>query len=225
MQLKLHQKLFILSLLFALQTTGVQGQSLKHQGASLEELVPQGWSHYETTGDMNKDGIADVAVMSKPNFKEKIVTRDDGYEYNFNQPVFAIYFGTSDGQLKLWKEYGNLLPADENTDCTNNISFEVTNRGVLNISMQIECTQGSYFTSINRYSYRFQNGDFFLIGKENEGIQRNTGEVELVSENYLTWKRQVKKSNFSDNRTPVEKWTRLSKKPLEKLGEHLLENE
>ena len=115
MQLKLHQKLFILSLLFALQTTGVQGQSLKHQGASLEELVPQGWSHYETTGDMNKDGIVDVAVMSKPNFKEKIVTRDDGYEYNFNQPVFAIYFGTSDGQLKLWKEYGNLLPADENT--------------------------------------------------------------------------------------------------------------
>ena len=222
---KIYQILFPLFLLFTLQTTSVQGQSLKQEGDCVEELVPQGWSHYETTGDMNKDGIADMAVMTKPNFKEKIVTRDDGYEYNFNQPVFAIYFGTSDGKLKLWKEYGNLLPADDDMDCTNNFSFEVTNRGVLNITIQPECTQGSYFSNINRYSYRFQNGDFFLIGKEDESIQRNTGEVELVSENYLTWKRQVKKSNAFENKTPIEKWTRLSKRPLEKLGEHLLGNE
>ena len=215
-----------ITILFSIFTLcGAQGQSLKQQGTSVEELVPQGWSHYETTGDLNKDGIADVAVMSRPNFKEKIVTREDGYEYNFNQPVFAIYFGTTDGQLKLWKEYGELLPADDNMDCMNNFSFEVTNRGVLNITIQPECTQGSFFSNISRYSYRFQNGDFFLIGKEIESIQRNTGEVELVSENYLTWKRQVKKSNFSEDTPPIEKWTRLSKRPLEKLGEHLLGNE
>lgn len=172
-----------ISILFSVFTLcGAQGQSLKHQGTSVEELVPQGWSHYETTGDLNKDGIADVAVMSRPNFKD-------------------------------------------NMDCMNNFSFEVTNRGVLNITIQPECTQGSYFSNISRYSYRFQNGNFFLIGKEIESIQRNTGEVELVSENYLTWKRQVKKSNFSEDTPPIEKWTRLSKRPLEKLGEHLLGNE
>ena len=215
-----------ISILFSVFTLcGALGQSLKQQGTSVEELVPQGWSHYETTGDLNKDGIADVAVMSRPNFTEKIVTREDGYEYNFNQPVFAIYFGTTDGQLKLWKEYGELLPADDNVDCMNNFSFELTNRGVLNIIIQPECTQGSYYSNISRYSYRFQNGNFFLIGKEIESIQRNTGEVELVSENYLTWKRQVKKSNFSEDTLPIEKWTRLPKRPLEKLGEHLLGNE
>ena len=196
-------KKLIVVLLAVFTTCVVNGQGLKQQGTGVEELVPQGWSHYEVMGDMNKDGIADMAVM-----------------VNFNQPMFAIYFGTADGKLKLWKEYGKLLPANENEDCTNNFTFEITTRGVLNITIQPECTQGSYTTEISRYSYRFQNGDFFLIGKETESVQRNTGEAELVSENYLTWKRQVKKSNVFSDTPAVEKWTRLSRKPLEKLGDY-----
>ena len=195
----------IVALLAVFMTCCVDGQRLKQQGTGVEELVPQGWSHYETMGDMNKDGIADMALM-----------------VNFNQPVFAIYFGTADGKLKLWKEYSKLLPANENEDCTNNYVFEINSRGVLNISVQPECTQGSYTTEISRYSYRYQNGDFYLIGKENESVQRNTGEAELVSENYLTWKRQVKKSNVFSEKPGVEKWTRLSRKPLEKLGAYSL---
>ena len=200
----------------------VQAQRLEQQGTCVEDIVPQGWSHEETTGDLNKDGIADLAVMAKPNFKEKIVTREDGYEYNFNQPVFAIYFGTAEGQLKLWKKYDELLPADEDENCSHIFTFEVTERGVLNITVQPECSQGSYFSSSDRYSYRFQNGDFYLIGKEEHSVQRNTGDVVVNSENYLTWKRQVKKSNFTEDTPPTEKWTRLQKKPLEKLGDHQL---
>ena len=198
-------KKMILALLAVFTMSCANGQRLKQQGGSVEELVPQGCSHYETMGDMNKDGIADMAVM-----------------VNFKQPVFAIYFGTADGKLKQWKEYGKLLPANENEDCTNNYVFEISSRGVLTITMQPECSQGSYTTEITRYSYRYQNGDFYLIGKEVESVQRNTGEAELVSENYLTWKRQVKKSNVFSEKPGVEKWTRLTRKPLEKLGANSL---
>ena len=198
-------KKMILALLAVFTMSCANGQRLKQQGGSVEELVPQGCSHYETMGDMNKDGIADMAVM-----------------VNFKQPVFAIYFGTAYGKLKQWKEYGKLLPANENEDCTNNYVFEISSRGVLTITMQPECSQGSYTTEITRYSYRYQNGDFYLIGKEVESVQRNTGEAELVSENYLTWKRQVKKSNVFSEKPGVEKWTRLTRKPLEKLGANSL---
>ena len=192
--------------LTAIFTMGcANGQGLKQEGTGVEELVPQGWSHYEVMGDMNKDGIADMALMA-----------------NSDQPVFAIYFGTADGKLKLWKEYSKLLPVSESEDCTNNFTFEISSRGALTITIQPECSQGSYTTEISRYTYRYQNGDFFLIGKENESIQRNTGEAELVSENYLTWKRQVKKSNVFSDKPGVEKWTRLSRKPLEKLGAYCL---
>lgn len=198
-------KKMIVALLAVFTISCVEGQSLKQQGTSVEELVPQGWSHYEVMGDMNKDGIADMALMA-----------------HLNQPVFAIYFGTADGKLKLWKEYGQLLPANESEDCTNNIIFEINSRGALTITIEPECSQGSYTTEINRYTYRFQNGDFYLIGKENESVQRNTGEAELVSENYLTWKRQVKKMNVFSDKPGVEKWTRLTRKPLEKLGDFCL---
>ena len=206
---------------------GMQAQSLKLLGTSVDDIVPQGWSHYEVTGDLNKDGLADLTVMVTPNFKERIVTRDDGYERNCNHPVFAVYFATADGKLKQWKQYGEVLPANDidNEFCSWNFTFDITERGVLNISVQPECSAGSYFTSIDRYSYRFQNGDFYLIGKENEEIQRNTGKVTVNSENYLTWKRQVKKSNFSEDTPPTEKWTRLTKKPLEKLGARKLGEE
>ena len=199
---------------------GMQAQSLKQQGTSVEDIVPQGWNHYEVTGDLNKDGKPDLVVMATPNFKENIAKRDDGYERNCNQPILAVYFATADGKLKQWKQYGEVLPANDidNEFCSWNVNLEITERGVLNIAVQPECSAGSYFTSIDRYSYRFQNGDFYLIGKENEEIQRNTGNVTLNSENYLTWKRQVKKSNFSEDTPAREKWTRLTKKPLEKLG-------
>ena len=206
---------------------GMQAQSLKQLGTSVDDIVPQGWGHYEMTGDLNKDGLADLAIMATPNFKERIVTRDDGYERNCNQPVFAVYFATTDGKLKQWKQYGEVLPADDidNEFCSWNFNLEITERGVLNIAVQPECSAGSYFTHIDRYSYRFQNGDFYLIGMENEDIQRNTGNVTVNSENYLTWKRQVKKSNFSEDTPPTEKWTRLTKKPLEKLGARKLGEE
>ena len=215
------------TLLSVCAVCSMQAQSLKLQGTSVDDIVPQGWSHYEVTGDLNKDGMADLVLMAQPNFKEKIMKRDDGYERNCNQPVFAVYFATADGKLKQWKQYGELLPADdpENEFCSWNFTFDITERGVLNITLQPECSAGSYFTHIDRYSYRFQNGDFYLIGKEEEDIQRNTGNVTVNSENYLTWKRQVKKSNFSEDTPPTERWTRLTKKPLEKLGARQLGNE
>ena len=106
---------------------GMQAQSLKQLGTSVDDIVPQGWSHYEVTGDLNKDGLADLAVISTPNFKERIVTRDDGYERNCNQPVFAVYFATADGKLKQWKQYGEVLPANDidNEFCSWNVNLDI----------------------------------------------------------------------------------------------------
>ena len=99
------------------------------------------------------------------------------------------------------------------------MSLEVTDRGVIRISIQLFCSAGSYGTSNDTYAYRYQNGDFFLIGMDREEMLRTTGTSTLVSENYLTWKRQTKVSNAFDESVPTtEKWTKITRKPLEKLG-------
>ena len=201
---------------------GAQAQSLKQEGASVDELVPEGWEYIEALGDLDNDGIKDVALIATPDFKEHLTVRDDGYVYNFNQPIVAIYVGTPQGGYRLWKKYDAMLRIRDEY-CSIDRTLEITDRHVLRISTEDFCSAGSYGTSQDTYSYRYQNGDFFLIGMEEVSLQRNTGEKETVSENYLTWKRQTIKDNVMEEKSHAkEKWSRLTKKPLEKLGEREL---
>lgn len=198
---------------------GAQAVELKRQGTSVEDIVPTGWLHKESQGDLNKDGIADLVVIAIPDYEENLKRRDDGYVYNFNQPILAIYFGNAQGLFSQWRQYDNVIPADDNEYCSHDIALTVTERGTLRIAVGVWCSAGSYGTSTDTYTYRYQNGDFYLIGKDSEEMQRNTGENIVTSENYLTWKRQVVKSNVFDETIPTtEKWTKLRKQSLEKLG-------
>ena len=196
-----------------------QAQGLGQQGTSVEQITPDGWPHQEAQGDLNKDGITDLVVVAMPDYPENTLTRDDGYVYNFNQPILAIYFGKGQGQFQQWKQYDNVIPADDSEYCQHDITLTITDRNTLRIATEVWCSAGSYGTSTDTYTFRYQNGDFYLIGMDHEEMMRNTGECTTVSENYLTWKRQVVKSNAFDETMPsTEKWTKLRKRPLEKLG-------
>lgn len=206
-----------------LTVIGIRGQQLLLQGKSVDELVPKGWDHTEALGDLNKDGVNDLVVVATPDFKEKLKTRDDGYVYNFNQPLLAVYFGSVDGLLQLWRVYDEVIPARVDEYVSVNASLTITEKGVLCISLEQFASMGSWTSETNDYSYRYQNDDFYLIGREIHSLTRNTGDVEITSENYLTWKRQVVKENvMEDNKPRTEQWTRISKVPLKRLGAPLL---
>ena len=195
-----------------------QAEDLKPQGTSVEDIVPVGWLHHEAWGDLNKDGIQDLVVIATPDDEENILTRDDGYVYNFNPPILAIYFGNAQGLQQQWRRYDYVIPADDNQNCLHDIVLTITSHNTLRIAIGLFCSMGSYGITTDTYTYRYQKGDFYLIGMDREEAQRTTGECTLVSENYLTWKRQVVNSNIFEDTPVTEKWSRLDKKPLEKLG-------
>ena len=204
-------------------STIVQAQHLLPQGRGVDDLVPAGWEHTEVTGDLNKDGIDDLVVVATPDFKENTKTRDDGYVYNFNQPLLAIYFGTAEGNMQLWRQYDRVIPVRPDEYVSIDASLTITEKGVLRISLETFSSMGGWGSENSKFSYRYQDGDFYLIGKDYQSMSRNTGEMETTSENYLTCRRQVVKENvFDDNVSKTEKWTKLTKKPLEKLGKPLL---
>ena len=156
-------------------------------------------------GDLNKDGISDLVEIVKTEGQP---------------PVLNIYFGTADGRQQLWRSYNEVIPVAEVENQILEVAMTITPKGVLRFDIDSFMSMGGYGNYGASYSFRFQDGDFFLIGKDTRSMMRNTGDMETVSENYLTWKRQVVKDNaFAEGDVPkLEKWTRLKKTRLQKLG-------
>lgn len=216
--------LMVIALLAGALSAGAQ--ELKKTGNSSGDLVPEGWSITEASGDLNKDGISDMVILALPNFKENIKVRDDGYEYNFNQPILAIYFGSSNGTYTMWRQYANVVPGAESEADMYDYGLSITDRGVLRISISHMMSMGGWGSSSSAYLYRYQNGDFYLIGHDANNLARNTGEFEEVSINYLTCKRQrITYNEFDKKVKRREKWTNIAKQPLMRLGDEELDTD
>ena len=198
-------KKLILILLMA--PLAVWGQSLKTTGTSAEEMIPEGWTCQSAYGDMNKDGVRDMALIAFPPEKE-------------SYPLLAVYWGEAGGRYRLWRQYPEaLLPGNEYA--IHDYTIGITDKGVMKISVNIFMTAGGWGNSDYTYLFRFQQGDFFLIGEDSESMARNTGDAEKVSINYLTHKKQVLEYNVMEDskKKPRERWSRIPKEPLKSLSD------
>lgn len=174
-------------------------------------------------GDLNKDDIQDLVLVATPRDPENMMVRDDGYEYNFNKPVLAVYFGKADGTYSLFNEYPYTIPGAEDEFTFVTVESEITAKGVLKLFVEYFNSAGSSENDNNTYLFRFQDGDFYLIGSDSEASSRYSGEAVKVSRNYLTKRQSTTTYNmFDDKVKPTETWTDLPDEPLEKLGERML---
>jgi hypothetical protein len=218
--MKILQRSFLITaiILLTLPLTG-SAQRLFSKGSTIEGLVPEGWHVTQAQGDLNKDGITDLAMIVIPNDEDQMEVRENGTVFNSNSPILAIYTGLREGGYSLMKIYDDIMEAFEDEGVSIDSSIEITDRGVLKIFVSYFFTMGSWSVPSATYLFRLQNGDFYLIGKDTNVFARNTGEAEKVSYNYLTRKCQrILYNAMEDNVKPKEKWSNLPKKPLQRLG-------
>ena len=215
--------LLVMGLFFALNSNPIAAQKQKKsqlakEGRTIEEVVPNGWDIQSATGDLNKDGIEDFVLIVRPNDPAHIKTRDDGFEYNFNPLFLAVYFGSPSGvykRVKVWHETVSGRE-DEYTDITNELS--ITPKGAIDISVSSWSSMGTAATGGSTYRYRFQSGDFYLIGEESSWLNRMTGEGESTSINYLTGQKEITTGNMMEEKDLKTKKVKIKKEPLRLLG-------
>ena len=196
----------------------------KHEGTAKDVFPKDCDTICYLQGYLNDDDFLDLVLVATPRNPENMMTRSDGYEYNFNEPVLAIYFGKDDETYTLFKEYPNTIPGavDEFTFVT--VDSYITEEGVLRFGVEFFSSAGGSETDQNDYFFYFQDDDFYLIGTEKDGFSRYSGEGKKVSCNYLTKKQLTTTRNvFDETVKPTETWTDLPDEPLERLGARLLD--
>ena len=206
-------KLFILLTTFF--TVTLLGQT--EQGKNLSDFLPTGYVISEkVSGELNKDGIEDIILIIKGTDKSKIIKDEYRGELDRNRRGIIVLFNK--------KDYYEL--ASKNYDC---FSSENEDGGVyFPPELSVEIKKGNLCVHYGhgrygfwKYTFRFQNSDFDLIGYD-----ESNGGVVIESEtsiNFLT-KKKLEKLNLNKKaeggaKVFNQRWKNIKINRLIKLSE------
>lgn len=216
------RQIFLLISLLSLSSL-ISAQELKLKGRNTKEIIPQGWEIIsESQGDLNKDGIADLAFITRNKNKDKETDTNDYTEENgTNDYTLAIYWGTSGGDFSHYKDWTGLLTPEDESFSYDELNVEITSRGTLKLKIHGFISAGSWTNPNFTVTYRYQKGAFYKIGYDSSEFHRGTGEGVKVSINYSTGKRYVEPFSISDDENQKGYWETLKgeEKILKRLGE------
>ena len=239
----MKRKLFFILSLFLIFSLYTFAENFPQKAKSINDFVPKGWkilkdengSNFIVKGDLNKDNLEDVAIIIEKDDKKNIKKNDNfgPEELNLNPRILLVLFKEKDGTYILAakndKGFIKSEGDEEATALADTLSDISIKNNVLKIVFNYFMSAGSWATSTEVYIFRFQNNRFELIGYENNGFMRNTGEEEGVSINFSTNKKKTTTGgNISggNENNPKVKWENINIKKkfiLDEMTEGIIE--
>lgn len=191
---------------------------LKKEASKCEDFVPPNWELMgKASGDLNKDKTPDCVLVIKGT-NAKFLNKNDGLGtdvYDTNPRMLVILFKIPGGNLyERVKQSNSFIVIPDSPTMSEPFQEAAIKNGVLQLSFEQWSSAGSWAAAQMSYKFRFQNGDFVLIGADKTESMRNTGETETRSYNFLTRKVRVETGNFSSDKKGKVRWKALK---LEKL--------
>ena len=181
----------ILTFLITILTTTAFGQIEQKQ--NLTDFIPKGYVVFEKiNGDLNKDNIEDCVLVIKGTDKKNIVSDKYRGQLDRNRRGIIILFNKNDHYELVVKNY----------DC---FSSENEDGGVYFApELSINIKKGNLYAHYGhgrygywKYTFRYYNSDFVLIGYDQSDARGPLIESE-TSINFLSKKKQ-KKVNTNEN--------------------------
>ena len=201
---------------------------LSNKSSSIEKLIPQNWKILSTTnGDLNKDGISDVAFVIEKTDKENIKLNEGSIgrdSINLNPRILGIYFKNKNGKLTKKLESNSFIILQDSPTMDEPFDgIEILENGVLKIDFKFWFSAGSWSMSNHTYKFSFQNDKFELIGYDAYERQRGTGEETDYNINFLTGEMNITELTIDENDVEtVEKENKYFKtnelKSIQSLG-------
>jgi hypothetical protein len=189
------------------------------QGASAEVFAPAGWRvEFKATGDLNKDGIDDLALVIRQNNPANVLTNTGlgAPKLDTNPRILAVIFGKAGGGYQLALQNHTLIPRTTEPNLDDYLSKGggiAIARARLQVKLHLFASAGGWSAGSIAYTFRFQNRRFEMIGYDSDMTQRNSGETTDISVNYLTGKMKRTTGSIENDKTKI-RWRTLPKRPL-----------
>ena len=193
---------------------------LPASAASAAGFAPRGWKvERAITGDLNRDGRPDLAVILKGTDPKCVVpTENAGGSPDTNPRLLLVAFAGKAG-FTLQLANATVIPRtdDPYMDDPLNLDDFAIRGGVLRLALNFWRSMGGWTTYSSTLSFRWDGQRFPLIGFDRETLRRNSGETETLSVNYLTGRTVIAKGSIEDDargtsrqqRIPVQKTASL----------------
>ena len=161
------------------------------QGNKMEDFVPKHWSAImKVDGDLNKDSLADTALIVEQENPENISVTEYNDTLNTNPRALLVLFKQENGTYKLAakNDKGFIEPPKESSSLLDPLGEGGINikNNTLRLNFQYFFSAGSWYITNVEYVFRYQNNHFELIGVETNSFHRATGEETIVSFNLST---------------------------------------
>lgn len=164
------------------------------KGINIKAFIPKGWKMiYHAKGDLNKDILADEAIIIQNTNPKSIIKSDrlGNDKLNVNPRMLLVLFKNA-GQYELQFQNTKFIPTENDTvstclaDPLQETGAIAIKNGTLILSYKYWLNCGSYDVSNLDYTFRFQNKKMELIGYDVQSYSRSSGEETLTSINFST---------------------------------------
>jgi hypothetical protein len=169
--------------------------SIISNGKTVMDFVPVGWAILDSAyGDLNKDDLNDAAIIIQHKDSIALVNGEDSI---LTQPRILIILFRNSGNngFQLIEQSNSFILKDDKSAMEDPYQALTIARGVLEIKFQLFANMGSWYVTNTAYKFRYQLGQFFLIGADNSSFHRATHDYADYSYNFLTRKRVLIKGN------------------------------
>ncbi|MEN3748522.1 hypothetical protein TPR58_15205 [Sphingomonas sp. HF-S3] len=191
--------------------------------ANAEGFVPKGWRiESRDSGDLDGDGLPDLALALKQQDPANIVANKGlcGDRIDTNPRILVVALAQRGGGYRLAVQNHSLIPRYDHACAEDWFASEgVTGggmevvRGTVRIRLGRFMSAGGWGMGATTYTFRWQQGALRLIGYDYTNVQRNTGEMDTQSINYLTRRMKTSTGSISDDAQKT-RWSTIPARPL-----------
>jgi len=191
--------------------------SINKKGQQIKDFIPAGWVILDSaSGDLNNDHLNDISIILQ--HKDSLTLINAEEDTVITQPrILIILLKTNSGNSFQLTEQSNSFILEHDNSAMDDPFLELTIiNGILEIRFHLFYNIGGWYTSGTSYKFRYQEGEFALIGADHFSIHRATLDFVEYSFNFLTKKRSLTKGNDNTGKKKTT-WKSLNIYPLKSL--------